>query len=332
VAIAIKGISATELIELLKLGEAKQAWLAANGVSIQVGATEIKLIKPGVAGVAFPVKLAHLTALKSGQLGTLAKQSMAIQLRTLVTKMQEVLQNHGAAATEETMPSGAMSALTGYLSDLKAKVHEAVQPVVVGVDLAEPSTDTAVWGVAQPTTPQPVSATIKAGLDVTKAAPAFKPPAEKFTPKPSLPSLTLDQIVEKTVGVQAAAQPAWPQFALGKMSTAPQVKLRDATMMYQPVHGSSAASRYFVVGANKDIRVAARWKGSALSIRIEGPGLDQHVGSIKACGFDNVNQGKAYASLHLEVGRRTRCWRPRRWGRFFWAWGCRWRRPSPGWS
>ena len=55
-----------------------------TGVAVEVGATEIKLVKPGVAQVAFPVKLAHLTALKAGQLGTLAKQSMSLQLRSLV--------------------------------------------------------------------------------------------------------------------------------------------------------------------------------------------------------------------------------------------------------
>ena len=267
VAIAIKGMTGQDLLELLKLGETKQAWLKQNGVAIEVGATEIKLVKPGVAGVAFPVKLAHLTALKTGQLGTLAKQSMSLQLRGLVTKMQEVLQNHGAGATEETVSSGAMSAL---------KAQEPAPPKVVGIDLAKPGSDTTV---------------LHATLDLTKAAPAFKPPAEKFTPKPSLSAKT-----------PAPAETAWPQFDLAKLKTGEQVKLRDATMMYQPVHGSSGGSRYFVVAANKDIRVAARWKGSALSIRIEGPGLDQHVGSIKACGFDNVNASKAYASLHLEVG------------------------------
>ena len=172
------------------------------------------------------------------------------------------------------MPSGAMSALK---AQTPVAAHDP--PFTLHEVLSTPE-------VVKPAPP------LHATPDVTKAAPAFKPP----------PAKTIDEIVEATVKAQASAQTAWPQFDLGKLKTGELVKLRDATMMYQPVHGSSTASRYFVVAANKDIRVAARWKGSALSIRIEGPGLDQHVGSIKACGFDNVNQGKAYASLHLEVG------------------------------
>jgi hypothetical protein len=85
------------------------------------------------------------------------------------------------------------------------------------------------------------------------------------------------------------------------MQTAKQVKLRDATMMYQPVLGTSSGSRYFVVGANKAVRVAARLSMSSLSIRIEGPGWKNHVSGVGAMGF-TVNSDKDYASLHLNVG------------------------------
>jgi hypothetical protein len=55
------------------------------------------------------------------------------------------------------------------------------------------------------------------------------------------------------------------------MKTAAPVPLRTASQMYQPVKGSSLGSRYFVVAANQDLRIAAKWESGALAIRIEGP-------------------------------------------------------------
>lgn len=97
-----------------------------------------------------------------------------------------------------------------------------------------------------------------------------------------------------------AAKPAWPDFPTDKMQTAKAIKLRDATMMYQPVEGTSQGSRYFVVGANANVRIAARWSGSSLSVRIEGPGLSKVKNACESVGF-NVSQGSKgdYASIHL---------------------------------
>ena len=91
----------------------------------------------------------------------------------------------------------------------------------------------------------------------------------------------------------------WATFDQAKMKTAPTVKLRDATMMYQPVAGTSGGSRYFLVAGNDDVRVAARYDGQKLSVRIEGPKWEKHAASIKACGFDVKDP--AYTSLHLSV-------------------------------
>lgn len=95
---------------------------------------------------------------------------------------------------------------------------------------------------------------------------------------------------------------AWPKFDLAKIQSAQCVKLRDATMMYQPVFGTSAGSRYFMVAANKDLRVAARYKSGKLSVRIEGPGWQKYATNISECGFHNVDKSKDYASIHLDVG------------------------------
>lgn len=93
----------------------------------------------------------------------------------------------------------------------------------------------------------------------------------------------------------------WPVFDLNKMATAPTTILRDATKLYQPVKGTSANSRYYVVAANKDLRVAARWHANSLSIRIEGPGWEKHVAGMAGCGIDNIDNHKHYASMHINV-------------------------------
>src|SRR5690606_14300365 len=65
-----------------------------------------------------------------------------------------------------------------------------------------------------------------------------------------------------------------------------------------PVKGTSKSSRYYVVAANDDIRIAARYQAASLSIRIEGPNWAKHTEAMTECGLkaDNAQQ---YASMHL---------------------------------
>jgi hypothetical protein len=94
----------------------------------------------------------------------------------------------------------------------------------------------------------------------------------------------------------------WPMFDLDELKSAATVKLRDAKKMYQPVRGTSAGTRYFVVAGNEDLRIAARHKDGTLSVRIEGPGWTKHQDPMQSVGFDLHLDGKDYASLHLNVG------------------------------
>ena len=94
----------------------------------------------------------------------------------------------------------------------------------------------------------------------------------------------------------------WPAFPPEQMYKAPAVKLRDAVKMYQPVNGSSHGSRYFMIAASADVRVGVRLNGGTMSVRIEGPAWEKHAASITACGFDTIDKGKGYASVHLSVG------------------------------
>lgn len=115
----------------------------------------------------------------------------------------------------------------------------------------------------------------------------------------SLPPIKQQPASASTVASKASSG-KWSAFDLSKMKTAPQVKLRDANQMYQPVHGTSPGSRYYVVAGSDDLRVAARYTTGTLSVRIEGPKLAQHSASIKAGGFE-LKAAKDYASVHLSV-------------------------------
>lgn len=90
----------------------------------------------------------------------------------------------------------------------------------------------------------------------------------------------------------------WPEFPPALMQAAPLVKLRDATKMYQPVQGSSVGSRYFLVAGRDDLRVAARYTGVKLSIRVEGSNVTGASKNLSATGFD-LHDG--YASVHLAI-------------------------------
>lgn len=91
-------------------------------------------------------------------------------------------------------------------------------------------------------------------------------------------------------------------FEIEKMTEAEPVKLATATKLYQPVRGSGASSRYFVIGISTDqqfivgCRIGTNGK---VSIRVEGPGLESEDARLhlKAVGFSNVDE--AYGSFHV---------------------------------
>lgn len=123
----------------------------------------------------------------------------------------------------------------------------------------------------------------------------------------SKPKSILDIVPPINKDPEPPAEPAptvqaWAEFPEAQKKTASPVKLRDATMMYQPVRGTSNSSRYYVVGANKDLRIAARLQGDALSVRAEGPGWGKYKGALSLAGFQKVEDANQYASLHLNVG------------------------------
>lgn len=130
-----------------------------------------------------------------------------------------------------------------------------------------------------------------------------------LTPTLTVPPETAKEIdailtpAKSGVTVNSSKSGLWLPFPEDKMKSAPLTKLRDANQMYQPVLGTSAGSRYYVVGGNNDLRIAARLVGSKLSVRVEGPGFGPQQTHLAQFGM-SVSEGKtgAYASIHLNVG------------------------------
>lgn len=107
-------------------------------------------------------------------------------------------------------------------------------------------------------------------------------------------------VVEKPV--MPASQVTAVGYYEGNATLDEPVKLAKATALHQPVRGSSADSRYFVVAMDDNVKVAARLKASgesgpmAVSIRVEGAGLDDVDANLKALGFKRSGE---YASIHV---------------------------------
>jgi hypothetical protein len=168
----------------------------------------------------------------------------------------------------------------------KAQLVQHVKAAMQGALLELPN---ASWvaGATTPLSPEPMETEASAGI--TFVSTGLGKPKDAPPPKPAAP----------------VAAVKWTAFDPKKMKTAATVKLRDATQMYQPVHGTSQGSRYFLVGANEDVKIAARLQNGTLSIRIEGNGWKAHQTAILACGFDNHGPAKDYTSLHVVVGHNS---------------------------
>lgn len=139
-----------------------------------------------------------------------------------------------------------------------------------------------------------------------------KPKAEPVPASPSSELLETLLIKEQKKamenapsGVPEAHEAATPlqavagTFPVDQMETGPVVKLFLADKLYQPVLGTSNGSRYFAVAIGPELKVAARWKGKKMSIRVEGPGVETHQQAIKDAGF--TWHSPEYASIHIGV-------------------------------
>jgi hypothetical protein len=95
----------------------------------------------------------------------------------------------------------------------------------------------------------------------------------------------------------AAAKLPPPMYS----GTGNAIALKDATLLNQPVLGSSPGSVYKVIALGERIKMAARLKGTQLSVRVEGPiNLVEKV-ALAELGFQYHSAGE-YMSEHFELG------------------------------
>lgn len=120
----------------------------------------------------------------------------------------------------------------------------------------------------------------------------FKPPKEDLPPTPKKPP------VYGATPLHTNAGPMTQEYPEDKMATGPVQKLSEANVMYQPVVGTSAGSRYFFIGATKDLKIAARIKGKSLSVRVEG-NVEAFSDLLKENGFSFPETH--HASIHVEI-------------------------------
>jgi hypothetical protein len=276
---------------MLKLGIPKPVIEAAESLGWKLALTdkEISLSKDSVTH-AVPVSLAALQAANAGK---------------LLPKDQAALESEVSAL----LAKACMTTGIDYAVVPQATTIDELPPLAVGanggVTFTKPKPKQ-VWKY-DPTIS--VIDNIKAcraitGLSLKEAKDTVE--AEKFAYDATL---TAGLHAAKAKGIQVlkaetVVSPVglWPLFDLNKLKTAVTAKLRDASKMYQPVRGTSAGSRYFVVGGNPDLRIAARLQDGTLSIRIEGPAWKKHQSSLQGVGFDMHLDAKDYASVHLSVG------------------------------
>ena len=86
-------------------------------------------------------------------------------------------------------------------------------------------------------------------------------------------------------------------FAGSSISYKSTIALKFANTIMQPVGSTSKDSTYHVIAIGSDLKIAARYKPSQVSVRAEG-NITKHYSRLKEAGFE-VYPSKKYASFHV---------------------------------
>ena len=100
-----------------------------------------------------------------------------------------------------------------------------------------------------------------------------------------------------------AASASYTKVSQADVDKLPVVQLRDATALYQRVHGTSGGSIYRVVALNDKLKMAARIKGNAVSLRIEGVLDSACVKAFESQGISKKSD--EYMSGHFSCEKCT---------------------------
>lgn len=132
-----------------------------------------------------------------------------------------------------------------------------------------------------------------------ESAPMDKP-SVSVTVKPddvqgvsALPSTKPPSAVKKTTTKSSS-----DSAILGIMDSA-CIDLKDATKLFQPVHGTSSGSRYYVAALLQGGAIALRKDGTKLSVRIICPSLSS--AGISRLGEVGLTAKSGYYSCHYDI-------------------------------
>jgi hypothetical protein len=288
--------NAHALLVKLNVDENLLKQLEGKGWTPVLNSTEVALVK-GDFSTCLPITVGQMNNLYSGKLS--------------VGELHQL--KHGAALLIKAIYQGEGHATD--VADLGEEVEELVgEPLeMTGPAGLPPQIDQAFSGksfTGKAKTPEPFKSAAEANESLSQAlgkmsqANTWYPSAEPVKAAKAESVLSAKEssdLIDMATKSASAASSNWAQVDVKKLKTLPVCKLREAKKMYQPVHGSSTGSRYFMVAGNADLRIAARFKGGTLSVRIEGDGWAKHAQSMATCGFD-THGDKSYASVHLAVG------------------------------
>ena len=213
------------------------------------------------------------------------------------------LGKHGTTIGDFKMPARTVNeAASGVEFDFVKKAvlwsAEGVLAAIEGKPEAVPDADT------MPPVIGSAHVSHNAAAKLAKAKAELAQMTGNLTPSGGSPTLTPYEA--EVLGLvkselKAKEVPEMKFFPNEDLQTATPVKLADATMMYQPVRGSGKGTRYFVVGIAPLLKIAARLKGKALSVRVEGSALSntkvlEHLATL---GLGTDKGG--YLSVHLDA-------------------------------
>lgn len=111
------------------------------------------------------------------------------------------------------------------------------------------------------------------------------------------------QSVVQSIPAEPKIKPVAAKVTQSDVDKLPVVQLRDATALYQRVHGTSGGSIYRVVALNDKLKMAARIKGTAVSLRIEGVLDSSSVKAFEALGISKKSD--EYMSGHFTCEKCT---------------------------
>jgi hypothetical protein len=185
-----------------------------------------------------------------------------------------------------------------YEDHLGLPVNKPTEPPkkILTFDLeGNPTIDGQVLG-APPKNPEPSVEAITGNANPDKVIAAAKTvlAALKSIDENTYKSLVLEHAQTILPASQLVSGKA-PALKKGTLGT--PIPLKDATMLNQPVKGSSGGSVYRVVGIGDRIRVATRRKGVNLSVRVEGNITHSERAALIEMGFGDSG---SYLSSHFK--------------------------------